>query len=542
MKNLLAIVLVLLAVAGFAAEVDLSAARQFAHGWRGRVVKGGRTVRDAKGESRFHVVAFEGGGWAAVGADDGETPVIAFSDNGEDLVEDDTNPVWFLVKRDAERRARMKGGKKGRHKGWNRDLRKEKRGGGQGEGRIVAGVKTAATSPKVTSALSEVCVASLLRSTWNQQTAGGYNTYNYYTPGNYYCGCVATMMAQIMRYFEWPKTSVRARRFSCKVGTNIGNDLTMSVTNCTMMGGIYDWTKMPLRPDASTSDAERREIGKLCYDVGVSVNMMWSAKGSGAFMFQAREAFVDTWGYKNASCVVYDYPNPQNPDGTLYHPYDFEELKTIVRSNCEAGLPVGYGISGVSAGGHAVVIDGYGYSGDDFYMHINTGWSGSYNAWYCPPSLTMGGYAFDESDELLYNLFTEGTGALVTGRVTDQHGDPVVGATVRAYTVGIGVVGGNWKKPTYGPVTNLYATATTSVDGRYHFKTGTNEEMTLQATATLDKSSSTRVEEFAASRSMLGNRSSPFSGSYFINDYSLGNKTDVDFRLFVPRPLTIHIQ
>ena len=528
MRSLLAIVLVFLAAATRAAEVDLSAARQFARGWRGRAVKDGRTVRDAAGRSRFHVVTFAGGGWAAVGADDGETPVIAFSDNGEDLVADDANPVWFLVTRDAERRERTKGGAKARHRGWEK--RRGKTAGGMKLATATATLKTSV------SALDDVRVAPLVQSTWNQSTANNYANgplcYNYYTPSNYVCGCVATMTAQMMRYFAWPKAPVTPKTFPCYVGESIPAQLPPAdITNCTMIAGAYDWTKMTLKPASSTPEENRREIGKLCYDVGVSVNMMWSAAGSGAMTFMVREALLDTWGYSDAHAVVYD-------DGI--HPYDSDEFRTIVVSNCEAGLPVGYGISG-ARGGHAVVIDGYGYSGDDFYIHINPGWGGQSNAWYCPPNLSMGSYSFDSSDELVYNVFTEGSGALVTGRVVDQHGDPVAGAGIEAFRLD-NVNVGTWKKPKYVTQTNRIATAVSAADGRYHFKTGTNVALALYATAKFGASTDARTDAVPRVASMKGSRTSPFSGMYSFNNYSLGNRTGVDFRLFVPRPFSVHVQ
>lgn len=544
MKKLVAIFIFFLSAAVLAAEVDLSAARRFAQGWRGRAVNAGRTVCDDKGASRFHVVTFSGGGWAAVGADDTETPVIAFSDNGEDLVEDESNPVWFLVKRDAERRAvqrgneRKAGGKahRKRHKGWDRVERGAISANATGESESVSLVKTATVTPKTgTSVLSDIRVAPLLKSTWNQSTVNNYLNgplcYNYYTPSNYVCGCVATMMAQMLRYFEWPKAKVTAKTFPCYVGLSIPEPYpSFANTNCTMIGGIYDWSKMTLSPTGLTPEANRREIGKLCYDVGVSVNMMWSKVGSGAYVFNAREALVDTWGFSDAHTVCFS---------DNFHKYNFEELKTIVVSNCEAGMPVGYGISGAS-GGHAVVIDGYGYSGDDFYIHINPGWGGSANAWYCPPNLSMGGFSFDSSDELLYNVFTEGSGALVTGKVVDQHGDPVGGAEISVYKLER-FNKGTAKRPVYVTNTNLLTTVVAAKDGRYHFKTGTTSALTLYSTAKFGSSTAARNDVLPQVMTMKGSRSSPFNGSLSSVNFSLGNKTDVDFRLLIP-PFSIHIQ
>lgn len=533
-RRIFALALLPMTFSVIAAEVDLDTARQFAKDWRGKGIRAARTHRNAAGESRFHVVSFEGGGWAAVGVDDTEAPVIAFSDNGEDLVEDERNAVWFLVKRDAERRAKGRDGShkehkghRGKHKGWER----KRRGVGEGEG---SGVKTATVKTGASmTALDDVRVAPLVQSTWDQ----GANIYNLYTPSNYVCGCVATMTAQMMRYFEWPKASVEAKEYPCYVGLTIPDEIPDSqIVTKTMKGGIYDWEKMTLKPSASTPDENRQEIGKLCYDVGVSVSMMWSSTGSGAYTALVREALVDTFGYSDAHLVIYDYPTEKNP--VPFHPYDFEELKTIVISNCEAGLPVGYGISGAKAGGHAVVIDGYGYSDSgEFYMHINPGWSGTANAWYNPPNLSMGGYAFDSSDELVYNVFTEGSGALVTGRIRDQHGNPVEGATVSGFLVYKEEVEvpwfGRWTRTQLVTRTNEVASVTTDVNGKYCFKTGLKGvSSTFYATAEKPRYyAQTQSTKLPASQTMLGSRTNPFSGGYSTNGYSLGNKIDLDFVL-----------
>lgn len=530
MQNRFNIMLALLSMAfsAIAAEVDLDTARRFAKDWRGKGIRAARTHRNAAGESRFHVVNFEGGGWAAVGADDTEPPVIAFSDNGEDLVEDERNAVWFLVKRDGERRAfarrevKRKGEERKRHKGWEK--RKVRRVQGVREAGEVktSEVKTAASK----TTLEDVRVEPLLKSTWNQ----GSNIYNLYTPNKYVCGCVATMMAQIMRYYEWPKTSVTAKTYQCKWGSDIDTASTMTTGNQTMKGGVYDWSMMLLNPYSNSPESNRQEISKLCYDCGVSVHMQWSGVGSGTFCSLVREALVDTFGYANAHLVVYDYPTEQS--SAVFHAYDFEELKTIVISNCEAGLPVGYGISGEKAGGHAVVIDGYGYSSSgDFYMHINPGWSGNSNAWYNPPDLAMGGYAFDESDELVYNIFPEGSGALVTGRVTGPDGEPVAGATVSAIAIHQENKG-TYFRPNNVSYTNVLATATTDAKGRYHLKTGvTGFETTVIATVTKGRLFGTATTDLPRSQTMLGSRTNPFNGGYSTNSYSLGNKIDFNIQL-----------
>ena len=72
--------------------------------------------------------------------------------------------------------------------------------------------------------VSDVRIAPLTQTTWDQQTAAAAGTaacYNYYTPPygagnttNYPAGCVATAMAQLMRYYQFPTTGVGTASFT----------------------------------------------------------------------------------------------------------------------------------------------------------------------------------------------------------------------------------------------------------------------------------------------------------------------------------------
>ena len=153
-----------------------------------------------------------------------------------------------------------------------------------------------------TSSVSDVRVSPLVKSTWNQSyviksgifSDTKYLCYNYYTPKQYHCGCVATAMAQVMRYHKWPLSYVVPKTFSCSVDG--------IYTNLTINGGYYDWDNMPLTPTYSSSDKARQAIGKLTYDAGVSVGMMYEKSGSGAYMSGVAPALRNTFGYANASC------------------------------------------------------------------------------------------------------------------------------------------------------------------------------------------------------------------------------------------------
>ena len=109
----------------------------------------------------------------------------------------------------------------------------------------------------------------LMQTTWNQ-----FGPYNYYTPNNNPTGCVAVATAQIMRYHEWPNT--------------------------------FNWSIMPNQ--AWTTNTGSLEIASLMYDIGINVDMEYSASGSGAKSEDARDALVNNYGYSStANYSSYDF-------------------------------------------------------------------------------------------------------------------------------------------------------------------------------------------------------------------------------------------
>ena len=270
------------------------------------------------------------------------------------------------------------------------------------------------------SSIDDVRVEPLVQSKWDQSTVGGKKVYNYYTPNGYVCGCVATAGSQIMRFHRCPTKSVTPVTHRCWVGG--------VATSMTMYGGTYDWNNMPLVPTSSISDTECEAIGKLTYDLGVAVYMSWASGGSGTGGYCLKDAFLDVFGYKNAMAY-------QLRSGT----FSGTAIENALLANFDAGYPVELGIDG-SAGGHSIVGDGYGYSSGSLYVHLNLGWGGGDDAWYHLPNIgTWAG--FNVVDGAVYNIFPDGTGDLLTGRVLDaSSGEPISGATVQALD-GSSVVG-----------------------------------------------------------------------------------------------------
>ena len=380
----------------------------------GMSVRSARTCSVPNGTA-CHVVRLAEGGFVVTSTDTRLEPVIAFSEGG-DLVEDGRNPLWALLKRDLEVRAETMsaGGASLQSVATASPARTESEA-------KWAKLLSAGARMQAVASVSDVRVAPFVKSKWNQQDCSSGLCYNYYTPNHYHCGCVATAGAQMMRYFEWPAKTTKIASYTCEYCV-----VDEVQTALTTQGGSYDWAQMPLDPDLSgTTEANRRMIGKLTSDIGIICGMNYGGGGSAAGGYMLDFAFKK-FGYSNIMTYV------ANSDLS-----DSSDMKNALLSNFDAKLPVMVSIKGPS-GGHAIVGDGYGYSDNTLYVHLNYGWSDTGTAWYAPPDLNAGGYGFSVLSGFVYNVYTnQASGSVVcSGRVLTASGAPVAGATVRASVSG----------------------------------------------------------------------------------------------------------
>ena len=452
-------------------------------------------------DASFHVVKLKGGGFVVMSSDTTREPVVAFSSGG-DLVESDANPMWVLLKKDLALRV-------GEEAATNRKsgLLKATAGGSSGSSneakwnRLLGKSGGLLRSSQGASAISDVRVAPLVQSKWNQDNVAGGHCYNYYTPSHYVCGCVATAGAQIMRYFEWPRSDVSVAPF-----TNPHCEVNGSTRTLTTQGGYCNWSQMPLEPDGSITEQERQAIGKLTSDIGICVGMSYAENGSAAGGYMLAEAFTNHYGYANALSFEWNYDISGRDD-----------MKNALLSNFDAGLPVAIGLSG--AGGHEIVGDGYGYSGDTLYLHFNMGWSGTDDAWYAPPQMATEQYNFSVLDGFVCNIFTNSAyanGVICSGRVLDASGSPIENAVV-SVKKGSGSILGSMTTNAKG----IYAFILASVP-----KTATAYTLT----ATFNGSSATKSVSLRTNVGVKLSASGASFGSYSGTPV-VGNKSGQDIKI-----------
>ncbi len=238
------------------------------------------------------------------------------------------------------------------------------------------------------SAKNGTTVGPLLTTAWNQ---GQY--YNNLCPadasgpaGHVYTGCVATAMAQIINYWEYPTQGRGIHSYNSSYGTLEVNYNSAS----------YDYTLMP---DALTNISfatEVNAVATLMRDCGVAVNMGYSSWESGSFDVDARAAFVNFFRYSpNLSFAEKAY-------------FSESEWDAMLHADLDNGRPVFY--SGQGSGGHAFVCDGYNADG---YYHFNFGWGGFADGWFLTNSITPGSSNFNDSQAALFGIVPDNTGNVI---------------------------------------------------------------------------------------------------------------------------------
>jgi len=379
----------------------------------GRQVAHVETFANDADEPIYHIVYLQPSGFVIVSADDLVEPIIGFADDGSygaslgnplaTLVSNDLRHRVAAVRenRDSQPAPMILALSKSQRK-WNRFITLAQRSEN--------GLRLLSLS-----LLSDVRVASLIQTKWHQGDICDDYCFNYYTPHHYYCGCVATAMAQLMRYHQYPAKGIGRQPLTIEVQ---GTPQTAYTRGGDGLGGPYDWYHMVPEPGCATSDIQRRAIGAICSDAGISVSVNYGPDGSSGDVLKAKDALTSVFQYGNA-VVAYNKERNIGPG-----------LLEMINPNLDYESPVILGLWRQD-GGHAVLCDGYGYNASTLYHHLNMGWAGADDAWYNLPDVDAY-YPYTSVVACVYNIFVWGKGQIISGRVTDTAGRPIADAIVTA--------------------------------------------------------------------------------------------------------------
>ena len=378
----------------------------------GRVLLDTDSVRQMITESQrgtpiYYIIDLDPEGWAIVSADDVAYPVIAYSETGSYLAE---NPppgfVAWMANVKADIANAIDQGMK--------PLPKAVEAWGRLDaptGEFLAGLELRETGPRDD--------PWLLRTTWGQGDTRdwypfGNDSYNQYCPWERGCGgvcrnyaptgCVATAMAQIMKYHQWPpETNGDIPSYqvqTCDDGVCVPYECEQECSgygwrdvdcsaNC-----AYDWSDsaMPLHEPSG-------DIARLMEHIGVAVEMQYSAGASGAYMCTSNPV-----GARDAYEIYFRYASDAECRSRSHHQSTWP---ADVRAELDVGRPVLYGGCDPdpdSDAAHAFVCDGYEASDPD-HFHFNWGWDGSHdNEYFYLGDLTPGSHDYTDGQIAIFNL------------------------------------------------------------------------------------------------------------------------------------------
>lgn len=213
-------------------------------------------------------------------------------------------------------------------------------------------------------------VPALLTTTWNQY-APYYNATPLDNGQPSLTGCVATALAQIMNYYQYPEKYAD--------GTKI------------------DWNQMlPTYEGVEYTDAQANAVAQLMAHCGEAVNTSYGSGVSTAYPKEAATGLPAKFGYIVKYYGYRDYPNEQ--DAKLWKEVVFRELS--------AGRPVLYGGTSYKNGeanyfSHSFVIDGYDKQGR---VHVNYGYGGKGDGYFPIDKLPMKFDGWDETFDTYQTL------------------------------------------------------------------------------------------------------------------------------------------
>ncbi|MEI6852411.1 MAG: thiol protease/hemagglutinin PrtT [Bacteroidota bacterium] len=223
-------------------------------------------------------------------------------------------------------------------------------------------------------------VNPLLTTTWSQSPY-----YNALCPGGSVTGCVATAMAQIMKFWEYPATGTGFHSYT--YSGNIYGTLSANFASST-----YSWSSMPNNVTGPNS-----YVALLMSDCGISVDMHYSPTGSEAYVISAMSPIVNCAEYAYKTYFGY---NSSTIQGLQRVNYSDATWKNLLKTDLNAGRPIQYAGFG-SGGGHTFVCDGYDNS--DFF-HMNWGWGGTSDGFFNLDALNVGSYQFNQNQQALIGI------------------------------------------------------------------------------------------------------------------------------------------
>ncbi|MBR3455673.1 MAG: C10 family peptidase [Bacteroidaceae bacterium] len=239
---------------------------------------------------------------------------------------------------------------------------------------------TVSNAPKRNATHSTNEIQPLIETKWDQGAPYNNKCPLYRTGYRSVTGCVATAMAQVMNYHQWPtETKVIIPGYTTDTyGLNLSSLPTTT----------FDWANMSNTYTNNTTGATAEAVATLMQYCGWAVEMDYGPS-SGASSSMIAEALKNYFDYNNETTQFVSRSF-----------YTADKWADLIYHELANKRPVLYG--GMSSGGgHEFVCDGYRYEDGTDFFHINWGWGGESDQYFVlsaldPEQQGIGGSSSDD--------------------------------------------------------------------------------------------------------------------------------------------------
>ncbi len=246
--------------------------------------------------------------------------------------------------------------------------------------------------------LTYTSVPALMHTRWNQS-----DPYNKLCPydtvhgGRAVVGCVATAIAQIMKYWNYPTFGQGSHSYEHYSMWHYG--FSLGTISADFANTTYHWNLMPNSLNMSSFTINQDAVALISFHCGVAVDMMYglsSEGGSGAYSHKLLTALPQYFKYDESLSAAYRYY------------YTDSAWSALLDEELAVGQPIYYTGSD-STGGHAFVLDG---SDLDGRYHFNWGWGGYGDGFYALNNLAPGSggaggnatYSFNQNQDIIRGI------------------------------------------------------------------------------------------------------------------------------------------
>lgn len=338
-----------------------------------KILWDGEDIATKAAQPAFYVITREGGGFVIIAGDDNVQPVLALSEREEFSIEDmPDNVKWWMD----------------RMKAYVRSVREQSQTVRDQWSKYTGTKAGAGITGTVENPVEHLTPA------WSQGDKQGVFQAKcpVYDDEGHHCivGCVALSLGEILTtmsgiYPEMPAAATGSVD-PYTVGTNY---FSAAPTDPYVLGTTYQWADLreltTVAKAQAASDEVRENLAQLLADLGAIMTSSYSAKNTSAHTNYAPARMAKYFGFNKTAEYISaeDYSDHQWEEILKSELYKHPVMYTG-RTEPNDQYPKG-------RYGHAFVFDGYGTFEGSNVFHVNFGWSGYCNGYYCETNLDSDG-------------------------------------------------------------------------------------------------------------------------------------------------------